>query len=106
MANFVQLEQQLLAHDLQRANLFGILLLGQEYLTIATLTDLCKDLKVALSESHPSLAEIGSLSASVLVPHVGEGLFVGIRGKGIFGLESVESILAVANVGEEVEVVV
>lgn len=106
MADFVKLEQQFLAHDLQRANLLGILLLGQKYLAIATLSDLCKNLEVTLSESHPSLAEIGSLSTGILVPHMGEGLFVGIRREGVFGLESIESVLAVANVGEEVEVIV
>lgn len=106
MADLVELEQQLLAHDLQRADLLGILLLSQEHLAIATLSDLRKNLKVTLSESHPSLAEIGSLSTGILVPHMGEGLFVGIGRKGVLVFEGIESVLAVADVGEEVEVVV
>lgn len=106
MADFVQFEQQLLAHDLQRADFLRIFLLRQEHLAIATLSNLCEDLEVTLSESHPSLAEIGSLSAGILVPHMGKGFLIGVRRERVLGRESVESVLAIANVGEEVEVVV
>lgn len=89
MADFVKFEQQLLAHDFQCANLLRIFLLGQENLAIAALSHLCENLEVTLSESYPSLAEIGSLSAGIFVPHMSEGFFVGIRRKGVFGLESI-----------------
>jgi len=48
VANLVQLEQQLLAHDLQSAHLTRVFLLGQVDLSIATLTDLCENLEVTL----------------------------------------------------------
>lgn len=48
VANLVQLEQQLLAHDLQSAHFTRILLLGQIDLSIATLADLCENLEVTL----------------------------------------------------------
>ena len=48
MSDFVQLEKQFLAHDLQSANFLGILLLREIYLTIATLTNLCENLEIAV----------------------------------------------------------
>lgn len=106
VADLIQLEQQLLAHDLQGANLLRIFLLCEEDLTVATLADLRQDLEVTLSESHSPLAEIRPLPTSVLVPHLFIGLFIGIRRSGVFGLEGIETALSVADVSQKVEVVV
>lgn len=56
MSNLIQFEQQLLAHDLQRANFPGIFLLSKEDLSISTLTNLCKDLEIALPETNAALS--------------------------------------------------
>lgn len=106
MANLIKLEQQLLAHDLEGTDFLCILLLSQKHLTIATLSDLCEDLKVALSESYPPLAEIGSFSTGILVPHVSVGIVVGVGRGRVFGLEGIEPGLAVANICEEVKIIV
>lgn len=106
MANLVQLEEQLLAHDLERADLARILLLGQIDLAIATLSDLGQDLEVGVAEANATLAQIGPLPACVLVPQLFVLLFVGLGRRGDFSLESVEALLAVADIGQKIEVVV
>lgn len=106
MADLVQFEEQLLAHDLQRTHLLGVLLLGQEDLAITALTDLCEDLEVTLSKSDPSLAEISSFPTGVLVPHLVVGVVVGLgRGRKLL-LEGIQATLSIASVGEEVKIVV
>lgn len=106
VADLIQLEQQPLAHDLQRAHLLRIFLLGQEHLTVASLPDLGKDLEVALAKTCPPLAEIGSLSASVFVPHLLVRLIWSLGRVGEFVLESIEAALTIANICEEIKVVV
>lgn len=106
MADFVQLEQQLLAHDLQRAHLLGVLLLSQKDLAVATLTDLGEDLEVTLAKSHPSLAEISSFPTGILVPHLVVGVIISRGGRRELLFEGIEAVLAIASVGEEVKVVV
>lgn len=106
MADLIQLEEQFLAHDLQRAHLLGVLLLGQKHLTVATLTDLCEDLEVTLAKSHPSLSEISSFPTGILVPHLVVGVIIGRGRRGEFLFEGIEAILAITSVGEEVKVVV
>lgn len=100
MSNLVQLEEQLLAHDLQCANLPGILLLGKENLTISTLSNLCKNLEIALTKTDSSLSEVGTLSSSIFLPDRVVCFFVGCRRFGEFGFEVGESILSLANVGQ------
>lgn len=106
VAHLVQLEQQLLAHDLQGAHLLRVLLLGQEHLTVTTLPDLCQDLEVALSESHTPLAQVCPLATGVLAPHLLIGLLIGLGRFRVFGAEGVEAALAVASIAQEIKVVV
>lgn len=106
MADLIQLEQKRLAHDLQSAHFFCILLLRQEDLPIASLTDLCEDLKVALPQPSASLAQIGALAAEILCQSV---VVLGLGGFGWFGtarLELVQAILALVDICKEIEVVV
>lgn len=106
MADLVKLEEELLTHDLESAHLTGVLLLSKKDLAIATLTDLCQDLEVAVAKSHASLAKVGSLASRVFSPHLAMSLLVGLGGLGIFGLESSQSILSRANVGEKIKVII
>lgn len=106
MTDLVQLEQQLLAHDLQRAHLLGVLLLGQKNLAITTLTDLGEDLEVTLAKSHPSLAEISSFPTGILGPHLVVGVIIGRGRRRELLFEGIEAVLTIASVGEEVKVVV
>jgi hypothetical protein len=106
MSNLIQLEKQLLAHDLQCADLPSILLLGEEDLSISTLSNLCKNLKIALTKTDSSLSEIGPLSSNIFLPDRIVGFFVGSRRFGEFRLEMSKSILSLSNVGEEVKVVI
>lgn len=106
VADFVELEQQLLAHDLQGAHFTRVLLLRQEDLTIATLANLCEDLEVALSQAGAALPQIGALPAQVF----GQSLVVFVLGcgrrRGVLSLELLQAVLARVHVGEEVIVVV
>jgi hypothetical protein len=106
MANLVQLEQQLLAHDLQGADFLGILLLGQVDLAVASLANLRQDLEVALPQPRASLAEVGSLTAKVLSQGIVVLGFWRVRRRGVLRLELGQAVLAGMHVGEEVVVVV
>jgi hypothetical protein len=102
VSNFIQFEEQLLAHNLQRTNFSGILLLGKEDLSISTLSNLRKDLEITLPETNPTLSEIGSLSANVLLPD----RIVCFLGRGRRGREVLEAVLASADVRQEIEIVI
>jgi hypothetical protein len=54
--HFIQFEQQLLTHDLQRTDLSRILLLGKEDLSISTLSNLRKNLEISLSKTDATLS--------------------------------------------------
>jgi hypothetical protein len=106
VSNFIQFEEQLLAHNLQRTNFSGILLLGKEDLSISTLSNLRKDLEITLPETNPTLSEIGSLSANVLLPdRIVCFLGRGRRGRE-FSFEVLEAVLASADVRQEIEIVI
>jgi hypothetical protein len=106
VSNFVQLEQQLLAHDFQGTHFSRILLLGQEDLAVAALANLGEYLEVSLTQSSSPLAEIGSLASEVIV----EGFIVlilgGGRGRRVLGFELIETVLAGVHVGKEIVVVI
>lgn len=106
MSNFVKLEQQLLAHNLQGTDFPSILLLCQENLTITTLTDLCEDLEIALAKTYTALAKVGTLSTSILLPDGLVGFFGSSRWLRELGLEVVESSLPLADISQKVKVVV
>lgn len=106
MADLVQFEEKLLAHDLQRTHLLGVLFLSQEDLAIATLTDLCEDLEVALSKSHTSLAEISPFPTGILVPHLIVGIIVGLGWRRELLFEGIKAALAIAGIGEKIKIVV
>lgn len=106
MTDFVQLEEQLFAHDLEGADFSRVLLLGQKHLAVTSLADLRQDLEVTMSETNSSLSKVCALSTSVLGPHLSMGLLVGIGRRGELVLEGIQSVLSRADIGEEVEVVV
>ena len=66
MPDLVQLEKQLFAHDFQRAHFLRVFLLRQIHLSVATLSDLRKDLEVAMTESCATFAQVRSFPAQVL----------------------------------------
>jgi hypothetical protein len=68
--DFIQLEQQLLAHDLQSTHLPGILLLCKEDLPITSLANLRQDLEISLAKSDTPLSKIGPFSSSILLPQL------------------------------------
>ena len=106
MANLVKLEKQLLAHDLQRADFSGILLLRKEDLTVATLSDLCQDLEVTMSKADASLSEVSTLTTRIFLPQIIVSLFIGLGRRRNFGFERIKSSLTATNISQEVEVVV
>jgi len=106
VADLVQLEQQLLAHDLQGADFTCVLLLGQVHLSITTLADLREDLEVALPQPSASLAEVGTLAAQVLCEGIVVFFFGSFGRRRVLGLELGETVLAGMDVGKEVVVVV
>ena len=63
MPDFIQLEEELFAHDFKRTNFSCILFGCKIYLSIASLTNLCEDLEIAVAKSCAALSQIGSLSA-------------------------------------------
>lgn len=93
MPNLIKLEEELLAHNLQCADLPSILLLGEEDLAVTALTHLCKNLEITLAETNTALAEIGTLSPNIFLPHRIVGLFGGSWGLREFCLEVIESSL-------------
>ena len=106
MSDFIQLEQQFLAHDLERTNFSRILLLGQVHLSITTLANLSEDLEITMAQASSPFAEVGAFAAEVFVQ--GGAVFF-LRGGGGFwiaGFEGGGAGLALMNVAEEVEVVV
>jgi len=98
MSNFVELEQQLLAHDLQCTDFSGVLLLSKENLPVATLPHLCENLEITLAEADSSLSKIGTLSPSIFLPNRVIGLFGCLWRSGELGLEMRKPILPRANV--------
>jgi len=106
VANLIQLEEQLLAHDLQRADLSRVLLLGQEHLAIATLADLREYLEVGMPKANATFAQVSPLSACILVPHLIVRLLIGPGRRGELRLEGLEPVLSVSHISQEVEVVI
>jgi hypothetical protein len=106
MTNLVELEEKLLAHDLERAHFACIFLLRQIYLSIATLPDLRQNLEVALPQPCTSLPEVGSLAPKVLRKSVAVFCLGGGRRRRVLGFELREPALASMDIGEEVVVVV
>ena len=102
--DFVELEEQLLAHDLQRAHLSRVLLLRKIHLAIAALADLGQDLEVVLAKSGPPLPQLCALASEPL----GLGAFVlGSRcGDGVAVMELPRTGFALGDVVEKVKVVV
>jgi len=106
MSNLIELEYQLLAHDLQGAHLSRILLLRKVDLSITTLPNLCEDLEITLTQADSTLSKVGTLASSIFLPQ-GVVCFFGRGGRSrVFGLEMIESILTSTDVGQQIEVVV
>ena len=106
MPDFVQFEEELLAHYFQGTDFSCIFLGCKIHLSIATLTDLGKNLKVSMTESCAAFPKICSFSAQILVS-CRIVLFCGSGwGSWILGVEEHFTALAVVHVTEEVKVVV
>lgn len=106
MSDFIQFEEKLLAHYFQGTDFSSILLRCKIDLSIATLTNLSKDLEVTMMESCAALPKIGSFSAQILVS-CSVVLFCrdGWRSRKL-GVEERFTALAVVHVAQEVKVVV
>jgi len=106
MPNLIQLEEEFLAHNLQCAYFSRILLLGEENLSVTTLADLSKNLEVSLTKTNTTLSQVGTLSPNILLPKWVICFFGCRRGVGVFGFEVRKAGLTVADVGEEIEIVI
>ena len=106
MPDLVQLEKKFLAHNLQSTNLPGILLLGEEDLSITTLSNLCEDLEISMTKTDPSFSEISALSANILLPDRIVSLFICRRRFRKLGSKMAESSMSLSYVAEKVKVVI
>lgn len=104
--DLIQLEQKLLAHDLQRADLPSVLLLREVDLTITSLTDLGENLKVTVPQPGSSATQLCSFATKVLL-QIGL-IFFGVhrRWQRVVFLECVHAPLSGVNIAEKVVVVV
>ena len=106
MSDLIKLEQELLAHDLERAHLFCVLLLGQEYLAIAALSDLREDLEVTVAQPCTTLAQIGAFPAEIdLVRPFPFRISEALR-LWVLSVKLCQAVLTVVDVGKEIIVVV
>ena len=80
--------------------------MGEEDLSISTLSDLCKDLKISLTKTNATLSQVGALSTYILLPKGVVGFFRCRRWFGEFGFEVSEAGLAVSNICEEVKIII
>lgn len=106
VSNFIQLEQELLAHDLQSADLPCVFLLRKINLPISSLANLCENLEVTLPQSSSSLAEIGSLTAKILGKSIIVFGFWGGRWNWVLCLELRQTVLPGMHIGEKIVVVI
>lgn len=106
MPDFIELEQEFFAHDLQSADFAGVLLLGQVDLTVATLADLRENLEVAMPQPGAPLPQVCALATKILVQNLVVLLFRCIGRGGELRLERGETVLSVVDVGEKVIVIV
>jgi hypothetical protein len=104
MSHLIQLEQQFLPHDFQRADLPSVSLLCQVDLTITTLTDLREDLEVAMSKACAALSESLVFSGKMVRSLGFECCRVCDCGQLL--VDSCIARLSIANVREEIVVVV
>jgi hypothetical protein len=100
MPDFIKLKKEFLAHDLQRANLPSILLLCEENLSISTLSNLSKNLKVTLAKTNSAFSQVGTFSTCIFLEYFIVGIFVCLWRCGELSLELIESILSCADVCE------
>lgn len=75
-------------------------------MSVPALPNLCKDLKVALTETYAALPEVGSLSSYVFLPDGVVCFLSSGRGLGVFGFEVIETGLASTNISQKIEIVV
>ena len=106
MPDFIQFEEELLAHYFQSTDFPGVFLGCKIDLSIATLTNLGEDLKVSVTKSCAAFPKIRSFSAQIFV----SCRFVLFCGSGWrswkLGVEERFTALALVHVTQEVEVVV
>lgn len=106
MSDLIKLEQELLAHDLERADLARILLRREIDLSIATLTNLCEDLEVTVAQPCTTLAQIGAFPAEIdLVRPFPFRISEALR-LWVLSVKLCQAVLTVVDVGKEIIVVV
>lgn len=98
MSDLIEFEQKFLTHDLERADLSGIFLLGKIDLAISSLSNLCENLKITLAKTNTALSQVRTFSAGILVPQWVIDFGWGGRWFRVFCLEVVETGLASADV--------
>lgn len=103
MSDLVKLEEQLLAHDLERAHLPGLFVLSQEHLSISTLPNLGQHLEITLPQSRTALPQRDALTAGETGP--GGPVFFGIEVL-VRLLPFLSATATGVDVGDEVVVVV
>jgi hypothetical protein len=106
VADFIEFEQQFLAHDFEGADFAGVFLLGEVNLAVPSLADLGEDLEITMAETSAAFSEVGSLPTEIFV-QCGIVLFLGsLRWARKGGFEGIFARLTIVDVGEQVEVVV
>lgn len=106
MSDFVELEEELLAHDLESTDLSGVFFLREVDLTIATLADLGKNLEVTMPESSPAFAQICALAAEVLRQVCIVLVSGSCRGIWVVLVKCVNALLSVVNIAQQVVVII
>lgn len=106
MPDFIQFEEELLAHYFQGTDFSSIFLGCKIHLSIATLTNLSKNLEVSMTESCAALAKIGSFSAQVLVSCRFVLFYRSSWRAWELGVEQRFTAVAVVHITEEVKVMI
>jgi hypothetical protein len=104
VSNLIQFKEQRLAHNLECANLLGIPLLGQVHLTVPTLTNLCEDLEIALSQASPAFSQICTLPTKVFGQRLVVFSFWHLSG--VLFLKLIETRLTNVYIAEQVIIVI
>lgn len=106
MPDLIQFEEQLFAHDFERANFSSIFLLCQVDLTVSTLANLGQYLEVAMSKSGASLSKICPFTTGVFGPGGVVGFWVGSWRLRIAIFELDQAILTTVNITQQIVVMI
>lgn len=106
MPDLIHLEQQLLTHNLQGADLLGVALLREVNLSIASLSNLSENLEVSIPKTGPPFPEVGSFLSQILFVSCFVLDIFGCRGFANIVMEICRASLAVVDVTKKIKVVV